>query len=183
MVKDKLQEIKKELLALGLVGVMFGTTGCVSNLDHSGIPKRISISSEYSNVEDYYKYVVQDGEVVKLYNSSNVYLLYDKETYDVSEYLYYATKVVGGLGNYIELYDLTSEEMLYFSSGISTTYNSDFYSYILDNNYQVCLADLSDYVEGYDIKDYYSLDEIKELEPLIKENLKKINAVKTKVKR
>lgn len=32
---------------------------------------------------------MQNGEAVKLYNSANVYLLFNKETYEVSEYIFY----------------------------------------------------------------------------------------------
>ena len=182
MDKNKLIEIKKRLLALGLAGVMLGTAGCTSNKDENGVPKRVSISSEYSNVDDYYKYVMQNGEAVKLYNSANVYLLFNKETYEVSEYIFYKKNILGGLGSHVELYDLPNENMIVYSDGISTTYNEEYYKYIIENNYQVCLTEVSDYVEGHTGKDYYSLDEIRELEPQIAENLKIINSAKVKTK-
>lgn len=182
MDKNKLIEIKKRLLALGLAGVMLGTAGCTSNKDENGGPKRVSISSEYSNVDDYYKYVMQNGEAVKLYNSANVYLLFNKETYEVSEYIFYKKNILGGLGSHVELYDLLNENMIVYSDGISTTYNEEYYKYIIENNYQVCFTEVSDYVEGHTGKDYYSLDEIKELEPQIAESLKIINSVKVKTK-
>ena len=177
MDKNKLIEIKKRLLALGLAGVMLGTTGCISR-DENGVPKRVSISSEYSNVDDYYKYVMQNGEAVKLYNSANVYLLFNRETYEVSEYIY--RNHVTWFGG-VELYDLESEEMLVHSDGIIAC-NEDYYKYIIENNYQVCLTEVSDYVEGHTGKDYYSLDEIRELEPQIAESLKIINSAKVKIK-
>ena len=177
MDENKLIEIKKRLLALGLAGVMLGTTGCISR-DENGVPKRVSISSEYSNVDDYYKYVMQNGEAVKLYNSANVYLLFNRETYEVSEYIY--RNHVTWFGG-VELYDLESEEMLVHSDGI-IAYNEGYYKYIIENNYQVCLTEVSDYVEGHTGKDYYSLDEIRELEPQIAESLKIINSAKVKIK-
>lgn len=182
MDKNKLIEIKKRLLALGLAGVMLGTAGCTSNKDENGVPKHVSISSEYSNVDDYYKYVMQNGEAVKLYNSANVYLLFNKETYEVSEYIYYRRNILGGLGSHVELYDLPNENMLVYSDGIDTTYNKEYYNYIRENNYQVCLTEVSDYVEGHTGKEYYSLDEIRELEPQIAEGLKIINSAKVKTK-
>ena len=138
--------------------------------------------SKEQNVDDYYKYVMQNGEAVKLYNSANVYLLFDKETYEVSEYIYYRRNILGGLGSHVELYDLPNENMIVYSDGISTTYNEDYYKYIIENNYQVCLTEVSDYVEGHTGKEYYSLDEIKELEPQISESLKIINYAKVKTK-
>ena len=182
MDKNKLIEIKKRLLALGLAGVMLGTAGCTSNKDENGVPKHVSISSEYSNVDDYYKYVMQNGEAVKLYNSANVYLLFNKETYEVSEYIYYRRNILGGLGSHVELYDLPNENMIVYSDGISTTYNEEYYKYLIENNYQFCLTEVSDYVEGHTGKEYYSLDEIKELEPQIAEGLKIINSAKVKTK-
>lgn len=182
MDKNKLIEIKKRLLTLGLAGVMIGTAGCTSNKDEKGVPKNVPISSEYSNVDDYYKYVMQNGEAVKLYNSANVYLLFNKETYEVSEYIYYRRNILGGLGSHVELYDLPNENMIVYSDGISTTYNEEYYKYLIENNYQVCLTEASDYVEGHTGKEYYSLDEIKELEPQIAESLKIINSAKVKTK-
>lgn len=182
MDKNKLIEIKKRLLALGLAGVMIGTAGCTSNKDENGVPKHVSISSEYSNIDDYYKYVMQNGEAVKLYNSANVYLLFNKKTYEVSEYIYYRRNILGGLGSHVELYDLPNENMIVYSDGISTTYNEEYYKYLMENNYQVCLTEASDYVEGHTGKEYYSLDEIKELEPQIAESLKIINSAKVKTK-
>lgn len=182
MDKNKLIEIKKRLLTLGLAGVMIGTAGCTSNKDEKGVPKNVPISSEYSNVDDYYKYVMQNGEAVKLYNSANVYLLFNKETYEVSEYIYYRRNILGGLGSHVELYDLPNENMIVYSDGISTTYNEEYYKYLIENNYQVCLTEASDYIEGHTGKEYYSLDEIKELEPQIAESLKIINSAKVKTK-
>lgn len=179
MDKYKLIQMKKRLLALGLAGVMFGTAGCTSSKNENGEPSRISISQEHSNVEDYYKYVMQNGEAVKLYNSQNVYLLYNKETYDVNEYIF--QNQVTWFGG-AELYDLETEEMLVYGDGIATTYNEEFYRYLIENNYQVCLNEVSDYVEGHVAKEYYSLDEIKELEPQIEESLRIINKAKVKTK-
>ena len=81
-----------------------------------------------------------------------------------------------------ELYNLESEELLVYSDGINTCYNKDYFQYLIDNNYQVCLKDVSDYVEGAKTKEYYSLDEIKELEVQAAESLKIINKAKTMIK-
>ena len=179
MDKNKLIQMKKRLLALGLAGVIFGTTGCNNNnnKNENGVPSRIPISEEHYNIEEYYKYVMQDGEAEKQYNSQNIYLLFNKETYDVKEYIFTNDVTIFGGA---ELYDLVTEEMLVYGDGIATTYNRNFFEYLVENNYQVCLNEISDYVEGHIIKEYYSLDEIKELEPLIKERLIIINKAKEK---
>ena len=171
--KKKLIQIEKSILALGLTGVILGTVGCKSNEKTD----RMIIDKKYSNVEDYYKFSMQNGEAIKLYNSENLYLLYNKETYEVNEYIFKNNVTwFGGA----ELYDLESEEMLVYGDGINTTYNEEFYADLIENNYQVPITQVSDYVEGYKDKDYYSLDEIKKLEPEILDSLKIINEAKTK---
>jgi len=180
MDKDKLRQVKRRIVALGLAGVLFGTTGCSDNQNVKE-EQSVVIPIEYSNVEDYYKYAIKNGEAVKLYNSQNVYLLYDKETYDVTEYLYHKKPVLLGYSR-VELYDLLTEQMIAYTNGIATTYNREKYAEIVNNTYQVCLADVGDYVEGYIAKEYYNLDEIRALEPQIKESLKLINKVKIKTK-
>ena len=120
---------------------------------------------------------MKNGEAVKEYNSQNVYLLFNKETYEVKEYIFTnKVTVFGGA----ELYDLVTEEMLAYGDGIATIINKDYYKYLVDNNYQVCLTEVGDYVEEHSTKEYYTLAEIKELEPTIKESLKIINKAKTK---
>ena len=179
MDKNELIKIKKRLLAFGLAGAILGTVGCTNNNDKNSAPKCASISSEYSNASNYYKYIIQDGNAVKVYNSTNVYLLFNKKTYKVNEYIYHNhVNYFGG----VELYDLESEEMLVYGDGINTAYNEDYFKYLIENNYQVCFAEVSDYIEGLIDKEYYSLDEIKELEPLIAESLKIINSVKARTK-
>ena len=80
------------------------------------------------------------------------------------------------------MYDLEIEEMLVYNDSITRTYNEEYYNYIRENNYQICLDDINDYIENYDKKEFYNIKEIKELEPQIKEGLMKINGVKEKTK-
>ena len=178
MEKNKLIEIKKRLLALGLAGVILGTAGCASNKDENGVPKRVPISSEYSNITDYYKFVVRGGEAIKLYKAENIYLLFDKETYEAEEYIF--DTVNGKHGG--QLYDLEKEELLVYYGGLGDICNEDYNNYLKENNYIVCIKDASDYVEGHNSKEYYSLDEIKELELQVAEGLRIINSAKTKTK-
>lgn len=183
MNKNKLIEFKKRLLAMKLDDVKVGTAGYSVDKIVDGIPTPVPIFSKYSNVESYYKYVIQNGKAEKLYNSSNVYLLFNKETYEVTEYIFSSKKVLGGLGTRVELYDLLSENMLAYFDGVTITYNKEYYKYLIENNYQVCLKDANHYIEGHFSKKYYSFDEIKEIESQIADSLKIINSAKTKTKR
>lgn len=68
--------------------------------------------------------------------------------------------------------------------GPITDYNyTDWYLEELEsNNYRVNLLDASKYIEEYKVKDYYSLEEIREIEPQIGKYLKAINKAKVKTK-
>ncbi len=160
-----------------MTGVILGTSGCGNNEI-----TREEVPSEYYNFDKYCKYVIKDGKPLQLYNSQNIILFYDKETYDVKEYIYNREKKF--LGTASELYDLVTEEMLEYSDGIAIGYNddNDFFRNLIDNNYQVWLPDTGDYIEGYEVNDYYSLEEIKKLEPQIETGLRAINKIKVKTK-
>lgn len=177
MDKDELIKMKKSLLAIGMAGVMLGSSGCSTHIDGQNSFKKIP--QDHSRVNDYKKEIVRDGNVVTVYKAENVLILYDKETYELEEYLYCDTN---HFGFEIELYNLESEEMLVWSNGISTTYNRDYYNYLKENNYQIFISNAFCYVEDCEIKEYYSLEEIKNLEIQILDRLKNIHNVKYKTK-
>ena len=139
---------------------MIGTTGCtIINKDKNEVPEHPAISEEYSNIDDYRKYVIQNGNATKLYNSQNIYLLFNKETYEITECIYNKKDVLGGLFCAVEVYDLSSEKLLVYSDGINHMRNQTYYEYLIENKYQVYLANTSDYIEGYnnkelDVSDY-----------------------------
>lgn len=188
MNKDNKNLIKKSLLALGLATAIIETVSCGTNAETNTEiveeepiqPKLDEIPEEYSRVNNYYKYVIKNDEPVKVYNSKNTFLLYDKETYNVHEYLYSNTPYLANTLYTTELYDLSTEEMLAYGDGFDTSINADYYRNLIQSTYQVGMTELGDYIEGYKTKDYYTLEEIKELEPTVLENLKKINSIKTR---
>lgn len=141
------------------------------------LPDTRSIPSQYSNVENYYKYKIKNDEAIKYYNSNNVYILFDRKTYEISEFIYADSEVctLGFVTTSIELYDLTTEQMLVFDNGMGTYYNLDYYDTIRENNYQVCLNEIEDYIEGEQLQEYYTLEEIRKLEFQILNSLKIIN--------
>ena len=172
---NKSKELKKKLLALSLLSIMIGTFSCKNN--SKNIDKKIYIPSKYSKVDNYYKYMSKGLEQVKLYDSQYVYLLFDKETYDANEYIYNKASFFKG----IELYDLESEEMISYGDLIITNYNLEYFHYLLESCYQIPLCNINDFIDEYNLKKYYTLDEIKELESIIREELKrKTTKIKTK---
>lgn len=181
MNKEKLIKIRKRLLALGLAGIMIGMGGCSDEINAKET-LRVPIPEEFSHPEDFYKYAIVNNKAQKLYNSSNVYLAFNKETYEVEEYLFSTQFTLLEMNFGLELYSLEDEELLAYGNGITEPYNGDYFDSIVENNYTICLNESSDYIEGYEVKEYYSLDEIKELETQILKGLKLINQEKTKVK-
>lgn len=121
MNKKELSKLKGSLLALGMAGVILGTSGCGDNGDNE--ITREEVPSEYYNFDKYCKYVIKDGEALQLYNSQNIMLFYNKETYDVKEYIYNREEKF--LGTASELYNLVTEEMLEYSDGIAIGYNKE----------------------------------------------------------
>ena len=87
MTKDELRKLKKKLITLGVLGVMVGTSGC-KNVDDNGIPVVKSIPKTYNSFNKYVQDIVRDFEAHKICKTENVYLLYNKETYEVKEYIF-----------------------------------------------------------------------------------------------
>ena len=187
MNKKELIKMKKNLLALGLVGTLIGSTGCVRKVETNNNRTVLEdVPQKYYNFDEYFKYVIKDDEPITVYNSRNVELFYNKETYDVSEYIFSSFTL---FATEYELYDIESEKMLMYckdgllrGSYIDYNYTNWYLKELEPNNYQVNLLDAAKYIEGYKVKDYYSLEEIREIEPQIGDSLKALNKVKVKTK-
>lgn len=179
MDKEELRKIKKRLIALGILGVMLGTSGC-QKVDENGVPLRTKIPDNYNSYSKYVDVVVRDGQVKRICKAENICLFYDKESFEVNEYIYdYAFKLLGEqFGG--DLYDLETEELIFHNDGLGHSYNEKYLLYLVDNNYIVSLEKISNYIERLEPKEYYTLEEIKELEPQILESLKIIIDSKTK---
>ena len=176
MNKKSLKQLRTKLIALSLSGLTLSLTGCASLEDGLEEMVIIDIPDDYSNIKDYYKYSTIDGKNTKEYKAQNIYLLCNKKTQDVRECIYATKKIFGPLQS-VELYDLNTEDILVYGNGIGSTLNQDYYDYLMENTYQICYQDISNYIEGVEPKDYYTLKEIKELEPII---INKINTIKKK---
>ena len=178
MKKEKInvKYVKRGALALCLAGALLFTAGCDELRERETNPA--PISKEYSNPSKFYKFIVQNGEAVKIYKSKNIYLLFNKNDYKLTEVIYGSMFEFLGTNYGAEIYDLESETLLAYSDGIATSYNDSYAENLIRNNYHVCLSNVNDYVEGEPAKEYFTLDEIRELEPKILESLKIINEAK-----
>lgn len=168
---------------------MIGTAGCGNKIKTTNAASKVelvSVPEKYYDLDKYCKYRIENNEPIKVYNSENVTLFYNKETYDVREYIYNCTSSL--IFPVYELYDIETEKILMYCMYVLfyPVKDCNFYDWYLkelkQNNYKVNLSESADYIEGYEVKDYYSLDEIREIEPQIGECLKAANKVKVKTK-
>ena len=179
MKRITVKEVKKGLLALVVVPVMLLTSGCElteKKLDAKGYPVRFSIPDRYNYVDRYYDYAVRDGKKERIYKAENVFVLFDKGTGETMELLYNEDFFS------VEVYDLVTLEMLVNGDCIGgmNTYNEDYYDAIRERNYQVHLSDAGKLIEGHQDKEYYTLDEIRAIEPELLNGYKVLNGIKAK---
>ena len=169
---------KKRILALSLAGMMFVSSGCTTGKkDKKSVPDSVAIGHPISR---YCIDGVEEGKVTRFYNTNNVYLLFNKETYDVTELLYASTPNGFIWNDEQEVYELESGEMFAYTSGVGYNCNFNDYTSLLESNYLVRLTELSAYVEGESVGEFCSLSKIRELEPKIVKSLKIINRSKIK---
>ena len=177
MKKEQLLKLKDKLLIILLASTILSSIGCQKKKKHYTPPQITSITESYSQIKKYYKYIKQDNKTVKAYESKYVYLLYNKETIEVKEYIYNnKSSFAGGF----ELYDLKTETLLSYYNGISIFFNEDYLKYLIENNYQINLANIGEYIDDFAPKEYYTKDEIKTIENIISNTILNNNEAKTK---
>ena len=128
---------------------------------------------------------IVNGYPSRAYKSENVYLLIDKETKEVSEYLCVTSK--GNSKNWFESIILKKDDditevfeipggdlICYYYSEINGK-GLDYLNYLKEKSDIIRLKDLELYIDSEPLKEWYSLSEIKELEPRIVEAFVKID--------
>lgn len=181
--KSKLTLLKEELLRLAIIGGLTAGVIPIYNIsENSRKPKgfnedpRLESFSEDVNTSGFlYKYAVVNGEATKLYNSENIFLIYDKDDYSCEEYF---TDFILRKGSSV-IYDLENENLLAYREPLEgVDINYQYFVDLAEENYGVALKDAPTYVEGCEVKEYYTLDEIKTLEQEIGEGVKILSKVK-----
>ena len=179
MNKNKLIELRNSIIALGLAGTMIGFSGCKNNTDNDNNYKLVSINQELSNIDNYYKYIEEDGKRVKVYNRDYIYLFINRESYEISEYL-----VVEKENKDLEVYDINNDDKLIVYSdqyGTNTT-NEEFLTKLMDKNYPICMNEIDEKIAPNQHQDYYSLKTIKKIGKEFSSKLKELNNNKPKIK-
>jgi len=178
-----MNNVGKKVLSVVAAGSLLFLGGC-TNVDSTGAPVRQKVSSVFSRVNESCYYQIEGQDCVKMFNTDNVYLMYDKDTYEVTEVLHSSAYTKNGVNLGEILYTFDDEILsVYYDGDPDYTQNYAYRRYLFDNNYVVPLGEAGHYIDGgLDMKDSYSLDEIRELEPQIKAGLIIINGEKEKVK-
>ena len=163
--KTKLKKIAKKGLVLAtLTSSITFLPGCTKTPEN--YPSGFSyIDQEYNDFDDYHKTIIKDGVAVEVYKGKNISLTIDKTTLETKKYIYNTGTLIS------EIYDLNTGYML-VNSVLLTVEGEDNMEKISDNKYIVDFVDIADYVEGETFKEYYTIEEIEELEPKIIESVK-----------
>ena len=162
--------LKKRTALVSALLTLLLFSGCKQDIPEDW-PKEFNyISQDNNNLNDFRKTVIRNGKPVVVYSGANLAVAINKETYEVKEYLFYEGVISG------KVFDLNTGYLIVdvFIGDSENSYANINNSYILDNCYVVELRNIGDYIEGEELKEYYTLDEIKELEPAIVDAVKLI---------
>lgn len=167
--ETKIKNIIKRGIALtAATFTLVSLSACSKKQNPENWPNEFKyINQEENQFYKYSKIIIRNGEPTNVFKGENISLTIDKETYEVVEYIY--TK--GTLS--AQIYDLNTGYMVVDITAFDTgSYSKENWEIIKNDNYIIDFADIGDYVEGEKTKDYYTIDEIRELEPKIIESLK-----------
>jgi len=170
--EKKIKDVFKRGIALtAMVFTLATVSGCAEKQPANWPNEFQYISQENNEFEKYTSSVIRNGQPAKGYKGENIAVAINKETYEVKEYIFRRGAISG------EIYDLNTgymiaEVFLTTQSWDTSIKNNEV---ILDNCYVVEFVNINNYVEGHNLQEYYTLEEIKNLEPTIVESVKKIN--------
>ena len=138
----------------------------------------IYINQDGNEFKDYCKTDIVNGEEVLMYKGYNVILAIDMETYDVKEYIYNKGAITD------KVYDLSTGYMIVDGSLISVSSDEEVRNWdkITEGNHVFDFAYIDEYLENPEYKEWYTLEEIKELELVIIDTIKTLLNDNSKVK-
>ncbi len=181
---------KTTKVLIGLTALLLVLKGVSSDYEHDETlftPQKVVYGKGVDN-ESYNENVTMKiigGYPAHAYRSENVYLLIDKETKEVSEYLLATEK--GDSNNWFEsfflkentdvhqVFEIPSGDLICYYYSEYNGKGLDYLNYLLEKSDLVKLRDLELYVEDETLKEWYCLSEIRSFEPEIVESIEKIN--------
>ena len=188
MNRNKRLKIYSALLALVLTTQLAGCNNKSKN--DSNYESSYDSLASLNNLEYFKKYISENGIYNTYYKGENIIYAFDKETKEAKYYIYnygitnYKENYLEGVikdNNAYELYDIETGKLIYYNDidnvDLQIGYNN--YQNIIDNNIVIELKNIDKYTNDIEIKEWYTIEEIKELEPKIIES---INNVKKLIK-
>lgn len=169
---DKIKNIK--VRGIALLTAAFTVVGISKMMNEvpENYPSEFEYISQYeNNFTEYFETIKTDDEYKIAYTGKNISFAINKNTFEATKYIYEVDDYKG------EIYDLQSAKMIVNIDGPVTLWNKSLHNWkkILDENYIVDLVNISDYIEGAELKETYTYLELEEIESLI------VEAVKEKV--
>ena len=130
----------------------------------------VYIDQDGNEFNEYCKTAIVNGEEVLMYKGYNVILTIDMETYDVKEYIHNKGAVTD------KVYDLSTGYMIVDGDLISVSSDEEVINWdkITEGNHVFDFAYIGEYLENPEYKEWYTLDEIKELELVVIDTIKTI---------
>lgn len=158
------------MLAATIVGTS-SFSGCAKS-DTKKIEEEILIASENNNYDKFAKFRIVNNEAVMCYRGENIVMAINKETNEISYYIS-SEKTLRH-----EIYKLDNGEFVFLSTMGFYDYGKENYENLFNNSDIVNFFEIGDYIEGETCKEWYTQEEIKELEPQILEAVLKIREAK-----
>ena len=164
--------LKKGIVLTTAVFTLASFSGCYAEQKPNNWPNEYAYIDQQNNeFDNYCKTIIRDETPVKAYKGSAISITIDKATYEIKEYIYNKTNFS------IEIYDLTTGNMLVNASYLLyLDADKQNYKNIVNDKYVIDFVDISDYIENEKLKDYYTFEEIKNLEIKILESIKLIES-------
>lgn len=168
--EKKIKDITKRSIALATsVFTLAILSGCSKKLPEGWPSEFAYIEQDYNKFDKFWKTIIKDGQPTIAYKGSNIALAINKENFEVKEYIFNETVISA------DVYDLLTGYLIVDTSVFSLPVDNNVANWdiIDDNNYIVDFVNIGDYIEGEQLKEYYTLEEIRNLEPAIVNSLKK----------
>ena len=172
------QEKIKKVLRGGIVlttatFALISFSGCNNQLEPRDYPSGYEYINQGNNrFESFYKTIIRDGKAIKAYNKENISITIDKDSFEVKEYIY-DNGIISA-----DIYDLETGylivELSVTDNFLSKNKDEKNWEIISNNAYIADFKDLEAYVEDAPSQNFYTIEEIRELEPKIVESVKLI---------
>ena len=144
-----------KLYSLALAGVITITSlGVNSNNLYKNY-----INKKYNDFKKFVRIRIVNTKLTDCYNVNNITIFIDNNTLKMNEYIYYEDESIN------KLFELNSKDLIYYNDLTNNIeYGERNYQDLLENSTVVSFNELDKYIDEYSIKEWYSLEDIKEIE-------------------